>query len=155
MDATEAVSQAPALLSLGGRSFVILPPTPRDKLVTHQRMRALAESRDKSPLDYAAAHTHLPPAIFAVAVAEAIRIGHRPAPAPAPEVIWDQYTTLEGVRWRVWHHVSRVLKEFKIEEVRDLVTEDNLYDVSDALDAALRLGVIDPNAPAPATGSSS
>lgn len=155
MDAPQAVSQPPGVLVLAGRSFAILPPTPRDKLVTHERMRALAESRDLSPLDYAARHTHLPPAVFAIAIAESIKLGHRAAPAPAPEVIWDQYTTLDGVRWRVWYHVSRVLKDFTIEDVEDLVTADNVLDASDALDEALGLRKIDPNAPAPATGSAS
>lgn len=156
MDATEAISQTPGTLAIGGRSFVILPPTPRDKLATHQRMRAMVDAKCISPLDYAAKHTHLPAAVFAVAIAEALKLGSTPPAPPPAEVIWDQYTTLDGVRWRVWWHVSRVLKDFKIEDAAALVTEDNVFDASDALDAALRLGAIDPKkeTPAPPTGGS-
>jgi hypothetical protein len=155
MEPAEALAQTPATLSLGGRSFIILPLHTRDMLATHYRMRALAEARDKSPLDYAAGHTHLPPAVFAVAVAEAIKIGHRAPPPPPQEVIDDQYTTLAGVRWRVYYHISRVLTDFTPEDAAKLVTEDNLFDAAGKLDKAIKLAGLDPNDPAPATGPAS
>jgi hypothetical protein len=155
MDATESVSQPPGALTLAGSSFVILPATPRDMLVVHNRMRAFAQAKATSPLDFAARHTHLPPAVFAVAIAEALKLGAgAPVPPPA-EAVWDQYTTLDGVRWRLWYHVSRTLKEFTPEAAAALVTEDNLLDAAEALDRALNFKGIDPNAPAPATGSAS
>jgi len=156
MEPVEALSQSARLLVLGGREFVILPPTPRDKLVTHERMKALAKAQCVSPLDYVATkHAHLPPAAFAIAVSEAIKIGAGAPVSPSVEAVWEQYATLAGVRWRVWYHISRALKDFDPKEVEALVTEDNLYDASDALDAALGLGAIDPNAQPPATGSAS
>jgi hypothetical protein len=153
MDATEAITQTPGTLTLAGRSFVILPATPRDMLATHQRMRAIAESKRTSPLDFAARHTHLPPAVFAVAIAEAVKMGSDAPAPPASEVIWDQYSTLEGVRWRVFYHVSRVLKDFTPEAAALLVTEDNLLDAAEGLDRALNFRAIDPNGQPPATGS--
>jgi hypothetical protein len=155
MEPAEALAQAPGTLTLAGRSFVILPPTTRDKQATHQRMRAFVQAKSISPLDYAARHTHLPPAVFAVAIAEALKLGRMPEVEPPPEAIWEQYTTLEGVRWRVWYHVSRALPEFTPEEAAALVTDDNVLDASDALDLALRLRAIDPNGHTPATGSAS
>lgn len=156
MDATQAVSQVAGTLSLGGRAYVILPPTPRDKLVTYERMKALVAEQTVPPLEYVATRfAHLPGAIFTQAIREAILLGAAPPPPPDPAVVWAQYATLAGVRWRVWYHVSRVLKDFTPEQAAGLVTEDNVFDASDALDAALGLRAIDPNAQPPATGSAS
>lgn len=145
MTPTQAVTQVPGTLDLCGRTFAILPPTLRDTTVTHQRMRGFAEAKAMSPLDYVVQkHSHLPPPVFAIAVSEAIKLGSAAPVAPPNEVIWDQYTTLEGVRWRVWYHITRIDKDVTIEEVAKWVTEDNHFDVSDALNTALGLDKIDP-----------
>jgi len=156
MEAVEAVNRAPGVLKLGGREFVILPPTPRDMLAVRARMEALAGEKCVSPLDFALKHTHLPPALLAVAVTEAIKLGSGGGVKPHPDAVWDEYASLTGVRWRVWYHVSRVLGDaFTLEGAAALVTDDNLLDASEALDAALRLKDLDPNAQAPATGTAS
>ena len=54
------------VLTVGGREFVILPPTPRDMIATAQRMRELAQAQYRSPVDYALSHGHLPPAALAL-----------------------------------------------------------------------------------------
>lgn len=156
MNTEAALGRSPGVLALGGREYVILPPTPRDMLATHARMKELARARCVSPLEYVLQHSGtLPAGALALAVAEAIKLGAGGGIDPTPDAVWEQYTTLAGARWRVWYHVSRVLKDFKPADVEPLVTEDNIADALEALDVALRIGAIDPNAPAPATGPAS
>lgn len=141
------------VLTVGGRSFVILPPTPRDMIATTQRMKELAQAQYRSPVDYALTHTHLPPAALALVVSEAIKLGSGKALKPTHEEVFDQYLTLEGVRWRVWFHCSKTCPELTQDEVAALVPDGEHLRVAEALDAALSFKELDPNAPAPATGS--
>jgi hypothetical protein len=157
MDATEALAKRPAVLKFGGREFVILPPTPRDMLAVNARMKALARAKCTSPLDYALSHQHLSGAALEMAVTQALKLGSGGGVRPEPEAVWDEFATLEGVRWRVWYHVTRVPAQsgFSVEEAAALVSEDNLFDAAEALDRALKFTSLDPNAARPATGSSS
>lgn len=149
-----ALAPMPGRLEIGGSAFVILPPTPGDMIRTQDRMRELARSRCVPPLDFVfKSAAALTPAQLALAVSEAIKLGAGGGVDPTPEAVWDQYTTLEGVRWRVWYHVGRVVKDFAPEAAAALVTDDNRLDVADRLDAALALRAADPKGPAPATGS--
>jgi hypothetical protein len=155
MDPTEALARAPSALVVGGRSFVILPPTPRDMLAVNERMKALARARCVSPLDYALSHSHLGAAALELAVTQALKLGAGGGVRPDPEAVWEQFHTLAGVRWRVWYHASRAHKSLTPEDVAELVTDDNLFDVAADLDAALKLARLDPKGRPPATGSSS
>jgi hypothetical protein len=158
VEAVDNLARVPGVLRIGGREFAILPPTPRDMLATGERMRAFAKEKCLSPIDYVMRHAaNMPAAALAIWISEAIKIGagNGGETPPSNDLVLDQYATLQGVRWRVWYHISRVLKDFKIEEVAKLVTDDNLYDAREALDAALNFGVLDPNAPAPTTGTAS
>lgn len=157
MDTTQNTAPTPGLLKLGGREFVVLPAKNRDLLATNTRMKELARDRCVSPLDYVLGHAHLAPGAMTAAIAEAIKIGSGGGVEPTPEAVWDQYTTLEGVRWRVYYHVSRVLKDFKPEDAAKLVTDDNVLDAAEALDAALNFRALDEKkeTPAPASGASS
>jgi hypothetical protein len=124
-------------------------------LATMARMKELARARCISPLDFVLKHTHLNPAQLAAAVSEAIKLGSGGGAEPTPDAVWEQYVTLEGVRWRVWYHVSRAHKEFTIEDAAKLVTEDNLFDAATALDEALKFRALDPKGEGSATGSGS
>jgi hypothetical protein len=149
MDPTDALARAPAVLELGGRRLVVLPPSPRDMLAVAERMRALARAKCVSPLDYVLRHTHLAPAQLALAVSEAIKLGAGGGAEPAPEAVWTEYASLDGVRWRIWYHASRAHADLKPEEVAALVTEDNLFDAAEALDRALKLADLDPKKKTP------
>lgn len=143
------------VVTVGGREFVILPPTPRDMIATAQRMKELAQAQYRSPLDYVLTHSHLPPAALSLAVSEAIKLGSGKALKATADEVWEQYQTLEGVRWRVWFHASKTCPELTLEEVSALVPDGEHIRVVEALDAALSFKESDPNAPAPATGSAS
>lgn len=154
MEESFFVGQTKNVLKVGGREFVILPPTPRDMVITTKRMTELAKAQYKSPLEVALAH-NLPPAALALAVSEALKLASGNALKPSPEEVWDQYLTLEGVQWRVWFHVSKTCPEFTLEDAAALVPDGEHFRVAEALDAALSFKEADPNAPAPTTGSSS
>jgi hypothetical protein len=141
------------VLSVGGREFVILPPTPRDMIATTQRMRELAQAQYISPLDYALKHTHLPAVQLSIAVSEAIKLGSGKALKATDEEVWEQYDSLEGVRWRLWWHASQTAPGLTLTEVAALVPDGEHLRVADALNAALKFRELDPNAQAPATGS--
>lgn len=132
-----AIAPAPGVLPLAGRSFVILPPTPGDMLAVSQRMQALAQAKCVTPVDYAARHTHLPPAVFAILLSEAIKLGAGNGTKPHQDAVFEEYTSLEGVRWRVWYHASKSLKDLAIEDVSKLITPDNQMQTAMALDEAL------------------
>lgn len=154
MDTLAALAPAPGHLTLGGITFTVLPPTPGDMIRTGDKMKELARAKCAGPLDYVVRNSAtLPPAMLALAVAEAIKLGAGGGVEPTIESVWEQYTTLEGVRWRVWYHVSRVLPDFTPEAAAALVTDDNRLDAAEQLDAALKLKAADPKGPAPATGS--
>lgn len=152
-DAVAAMARTPGVLTLAGRSFVILPPTTGDMLRVQDKMRELARAKCVSPLDFALKHTHLPPAVLAVAVSEALKLGAGGGVQPTAEAVADEYLSLEGVRWRVWYHASRALPDLHPDDAAALVTPDNLLDAAEGLDRALRLGLADPNGQAPTTGS--
>lgn len=167
MGDASAFDRTPGLLSLGGREFVILRPTTQDMIATTERMTELAREQCLTPLDWVLKyHGHLPGAALALAVREAIALGSGSGEAPkgepatggrepSPEFVWKQYATLAGVRWRVWRHVSRALPAFTLKDAEALVTADNVADVMETLDAALKLASIDPEKKTPVTGTPS
>ncbi len=157
MDAAEVVDRTPALFTVGGRVFVVLKPTNRDMLAVRARMAALAKAKCVSPLDYALSHQHLAPGLLGLAVSEAVKLGSGGGVKPHPDAVWDEYDSLEGVRWRCWYHASRALPDLKPEEFEALVTEDNLFDAAEALNVALQFAALDPDAKKKAqdTGTSS
>ena len=150
-----AIGVTKNVVTVGGREFVILPPTPRDMIATAQRMKQLAQAKYSSPLDFVAKHTHLPPLVLSMSICEAIKLGSGNALKATDEEIWDEHFTLEGVRWRVWHHASKTCPSLTLEDVAALVPDGEHLRVIEALDAALRFKEVDPNAPAPTTGSGS
>lgn len=152
---SEQLAKLPAVLKIGERELVILKPTPRAFIDVDAWMTERAKAHCVSPLDYVVKqHMHLPPAAFAVAVSEAIKLGSGGGAKPTREAVWVEYSTLEGVRFQAWYHARAAHPDLKLEELTPLITPDNFPIVGDELDKALKLAALDPNAPAPATGPS-
>lgn len=150
----DGLAALPGTLVLGGETYTILPATPGDMLRTADKMKELARARCVSPLAFVMQHGQsLAPQALALAVSEAIKLGAGGGVDPTPEAVWDQYTTLEGVRWRAWYHVSRVRPDVTREAVAAHISDENRLDVAEQLDAALSLRAADPKGRAPATGS--
>lgn len=156
MDALEAIASPPGLVTVGGRSFVIAPPSPGDMLREMLQMKQLARACCLSPVDYAAQHAHLPPAIFAALLREAVALGagNGGKSEPTEQMFQEQYAMPPGVRWRLWYHVTRSgYKDFTEKDAESLVTDHNCIDVTNAIDAALKLASIDAEKKTPPTGT--
>lgn len=158
MDKLEQIAGLPGTLSVGGKSFVIAPPTPGDMLREAIQMKQLArEAGRKDPLKYVAeSAASLNPVAMAAAVAKAVELGTAPPPEPAGTLVEEQYGLPAGVRWRLWYHVNRSGGAMSEDEARTLVTDFNCGNVCVALDEALKLPRAgDPKGPpTPPTGTS-
>jgi hypothetical protein len=138
----------PGRLSLGGREFAVPAPTPTDAARTYEAMRELATRSCVSPLAYVnAARDGMDPAVLAEAVRAAVAMGSGGGVEPTREAVLRQYDTLEGVRWRVWYSLRRADATVTREWVESHVTDENRYELIDALDIALGYRSIDPKGP--------
>lgn len=146
---TKAVTGAPGVLSLKGREFVLPQPTAGDEARVYDAMRELAAKACVSPLAYvSAAAGELAPAVLAEAVRAAVSLGSGGGVEPTREAVQRAYSSLDGVRFQVWYYARKADKTLAPGEVAALVTEDDRYDVLDALAAAQpRGGAGDPKAP--------
>jgi hypothetical protein len=158
VDKLEQLAAMPGALTLGGKTYPILPPTPGDMLREALQMKQFArEVGRKDPLAYVAgAAALLSPAAMAAAVAEAVRVGTAPPPDPTGTLVEEQYGLPAGVRWRLYYHVTRSGGALTEAEAAALVTDVNCGRVCVALDDALKLPEDgDPKKePAPPTGTS-
>lgn len=158
MDALEQLVALPGSLTVGARTYPVLPPTPGDMLREALQMKQLARAAcRKDPLKYVLEGcAALDPATRAVAVAEAVKLGSAPAPEPDKAFVEEQYGLPDGVRWRLWYHVNRSGGKLSEEEAKRLVTDFNSGRICMALDEALKLPEVgDPkDEPAPPSGTS-
>jgi len=157
MDDLEQIAALPGALTLGGKTYPILPPTPGDMLREALQMKRLArESCRPDPLKYLAEHgAGLDPTSRAVFVAEAVKVVAAPPPEPTGTLVEEQYGLPAGVRWRVCYHVTRSGGALTEAAAAALVTDFNCGRVCVALDDALKLpGTGDPKGQrSPPTGT--
>lgn len=137
----------PGLVTVGGREFVIPAQTPGDAARVHDRMRRLALAGCRSPLEYVAAQ---PPEAFPYpadrleAIRAAVALGSGGGVEPTREAVVREYGSLAGVRWRLWYHARKTHPDLTQADADALVTDDTVYEVADALEAALGLQELDP-----------
>lgn len=153
MDKLEQLAALPGTLTIGGKAYIVLPPTPGDVLREALQMKQLARAVCVSPVDYAARHTHLPPAVFEVVMTAALKLGSGGGVEPNEEAFRERYAMLDGVRWRLYYHLSRSGHAFTEADAAALVTDANVIDVAMALDRALRMPEVDKKKPDPPIGS--
>lgn len=142
MDALDALGADPGTMRIGGRVFVVAPPTPGDMMRVAKRMRDMARAAVCVPplVSVAALRDQLPPDVFAQAVREAVALGAAGGAEPELAAVREQYAELAGVRWQVWYFLAKTDPAVTPESVAGWVTEDTLFAVTDALNAALGLG---------------
>lgn len=139
---TSAVLGVPGVVRLAGRELVVPQPTPADVARVHDHMRRLAQAGCVSPLDFVSAHRDkLDPGTYAESLRAAVLLGSGGGVEPTREAVLRTYDTLEGVRFRLFYAARKGDPAVTREWVNDHVTEDNLYDVSDALAAATDPGL--------------
>lgn len=152
-DKALSVLGVPGTLTVAGRTFAVPPQTPGDVGRTRDAMRRLALAECSSPLDLVNAHAaKLAPAVFSEAVRQAVAMGSGGGVEPSQEAVLRAYDSLDGVRWRLWYQARKAEPGLARDEVDRLVTDENVYDVADALLDALGLRALDPKGP-PASGT--
>jgi hypothetical protein len=153
-DKLEQLAALPGSLTVGGNTYVVLPPTPGDVLREALQMKQLARAVCVSPVEYAARHAHLPPPVFAIVMQEALKLGAGGGVEPNEEAFRERYAMLDGVRWRLCYHLSRSGHAFSESDAATLVTDANCIDICNAIDRALRMPEVDKKKPELATGTS-
>jgi hypothetical protein len=141
LDVLEQIAAAPGVLTVGGKTYPIIPPTPGDMLREALQMKQLARACGRrDPLKYVAESAGLfTPQALAIAVSEAVKVGSAPPPEPDHVSVQEQYGLPDGVRWRLWYHLNRSGHAVGEEAAKALVTDFNCGNVCVAIDNALRL----------------
>lgn len=138
---------------LDGFPFAVPRPETGDMLFVAERMRELANARCGDPVEHAARYAaKLPAAVVGILLNEALKVGLSGARA-SEDAVLEEYTTLEGLRWRVWFHVLRPRGSGQPTDAEQFVTPDNRLDVAVKLDRALQFEALDPKDQPPPTGT--
>lgn len=151
-----AARGSPGLLVIGDYEYTVPPPTPGDLARTHDAMREIAQKSCVSPLAFvnAAADT-LSPLVLSESVRAAVAMGSGGGVEPTREAILRAYDSLEGVRWQFWYVAKKSDPAVTRGRAAELVTEENRYDVSDALAVATGLRKLDEGKGPPGSGGNS
>lgn len=137
MPDSKAVLGIPGGVSVGGREFVLPQPTARDHALVYEAMRDVAARACVSPLAYVnAAAKDLSPGVLAESLRAAIALGSGGGVEPTREAVQRAYSSLEGVRFQLWYYARKSDKTLTLRDVSALVTEDDRFDLLDALAAA-------------------
>lgn len=154
MDKLDQLAAAPGAITVGGTTFAVLRPTPGDMIREALQMKQLARAVCVSPVEYVAKlATAMPPAVFALAMQEAIKLGAGGGVEPTEDAFRERYAMPDGVRWRLRYHVNRSGGSMTEAEAAALVTDANCIDVCNELDRALRLPEADKKKQGPPTGT--
>ncbi|AMV25440.1 hypothetical protein VT84_13645 [Gemmata sp. SH-PL17] len=156
MNETAIAASAPKTLNTALGAFRVAAPTAADHLDVIEAMRDQAQKQCVSPLAYLNAHLgQINPALVEVATRQALAMGAGGGVAPAPQLIEQQYTTVDGLAWRLTFHIKKLHPDFTDEKAREILKADGRWNTADALDKAIGFGDIDPKKDAPPTGTGS
>lgn len=145
MDVLEQLAAKPGQLTVGGKTYNILPPTPGDVLRELLQMKQLARAVCRDPVDIVAARAaSLPPAVFAALAQEALKLSGGGGAEPNESAVRERYALPDGVRWRLWYHITRSGGTITEDEAKAAVTEFNCIEMCDAIDRALQMPPTDP-----------
>lgn len=127
------------IVSINGREFPVVAPSATDLNRIRTRMRELAMPECLPPLlAVNAVADQLLPGVLTESLALAIKQGSGGGAEPTADLIDRQFETLAGIRFQFWYLARKLNKDLKVIDVEALVTEDNCFDVADALIAALK-----------------
>lgn len=137
----QTASAVPGRITVKGRDFAILPPTPDDLTKIHERMRELALPSCTSPLLVVnAVAKDLDPGVLAVMAQAAVARASGGGSEPTEDAIRRQYRTIEGVRFQLWYFANKGGASLSMKDVEAMVGEEERYAVDDALFTACGLG---------------
>lgn len=127
------------MVTLGGREFPVAAPTVTDLARIRAHMRRLAQPQCMSPLlAVNAVADQLLPGVLSESLRLAVQQGAGGGATPTAELIEEQFESLEGVRFQFWYLAHKANAALTLAEVEPLITDDNRFDVADALIAALK-----------------
>lgn len=119
---------------INGRVFVLPQQTPSDVSRVYDAMRDIAARGCMNPIAYVnAVAPTLTPMVLAEAMRAAVAMGAGGGPEPTRESVMRAYDSLDGIRFQFWFFARKTDPTLTREAVKELVTEDNVYDVADAL----------------------
>jgi hypothetical protein len=151
----KAAFAIPGTVTVGGREFVVPQPSASDLARVHDRMREIASRACVSPLlAVNAIAKELEPGVAAEAIRAAVAMGSGGGVEPTREAVMRAYDSLDGVRWRLWYSARKTDPGLTQAAVNELVTDENRFEVADALFTATNPAA-GPDAPkAPPGGAS-
>ncbi len=151
---TAQVIGAANTVQIGDQEFVVPYPTPADMVRVREKMREIASKSCVHPVAAvnAIADTLSGP-VLTEALRQAVQISSGGGSEPTQGAIIRAYDSLEGVRFQLWYFARKTNTNLTSAEVEALVTDDNRYDVADALAKAVVPEV--PNGPKASAGGES
>lgn len=141
-----AILGVPGTVTVNETIFVIEPPTPADSARVSAEMERLASLRCVNPLAAVGAvpQDALSGADRVEAIRAAVGMVSGGGVKPSREAVIEQYSLIDGVRFRLWYAARKADKTLTRDAVAALVTDDNFYDVDDALNVAMGYKNLDP-----------
>lgn len=144
----QQITAAPGPLTVGGKTFLVGPPTPADLLNLRRWLRRewAKQPAAAGPALASADLAALDPAdrrVFLEAYAGRLTAKRE----PTEEEAFDLMTSPAGAAYMVWVSARKHQPALTLEEVRSLVTEENVDQVLADFDEAT--GHADPDDPAP------
>jgi hypothetical protein len=137
----QQVSSAPGSVTVRGRTLPIPRPTPTDLARIRDKMREYAAESCTSPiLAVDAVAKQLSPAALAVAMQLAVQQAAGGGAEPSDDAVRRQFQTVRGVRFQLWYLANRAGARLTHDEAAELVDEENVYEVDDAVFSATQLG---------------
>lgn len=125
-------------LSTSKGVFTISKPTLEDGFTVAEEMRALAKKKVMNPVQFVyQTCQNFPPVWAEAALKLAIALGASGGAAPSPELEEEQYTTEEGLTFRLWYYVNKNHKDFTMAAAKEIVAADHRYVIARALNDAL------------------
>ncbi len=131
-DKQTAAVAAPGAVEIGGKTYLVVPPTPAMELMIRSEFKRMCAARMKTPLQSIAADLQqLPPAYAKMAIDAAVaqQSSNAGNVEPSDEMIVEQIFTREGTAFRFWAQARSIQPELTLEEACQLITAENFADV--------------------------
>lgn len=136
----ELAAGGTGLLDLGGRTFVVSPPTDSDFATLAGELRRLAKRRVRSPLAAVAEELAALPAEYRRMALEAASAIAAAGPVePTQDQVGAMLYEPEGCRFWLWQLARRNHPGLTLEELKGVVTADNVTEVLAGLSSATKV----------------
>lgn len=133
----KTIDAAPGMVTIRGRQFAIMSPTKTDTQRIREKMVELARMECMNPIQAVEIiKDKLSPDILHTALTIAIGKASGGGAEPTHEAVVRAYDSLAGVRFQFWYMARKSLGSLTQDEVTNLIGDDDVYDLADALNVA-------------------